>query len=513
MTHYLFCAGGCGARVLESIVHACALGLGPEEIKILTIDPDAGGGNLGKTNDIINKYSACQRVFGGNLGDEQFFRTKLTLLGNGQGDAAGAWSPVSSDQQFRQVVGYDTLTPEQKQIADLFFTPDELSMEMDVGFLGHPSIGAAALSLLPLLRGSVPWNGIAGQLAADLAAGPVRVMIAGSVFGGTGASTFFPLALWLRKAAGNDVHRLSIGVIALSPYFVFPPAGMNARRRGGPDVRKFPQATQAAAQFYNQMRTLATTDPNNWPFAAMFWLGDDDPISLPRCEGGEGQQNPPHFLELLAAHATMEFFEGAPDGGPCYYAGTSGNHPNVMTWAEIPRLRPDPLKTLRRQSLKFLLCGLMHSRFYWPMLVGGDGVAPMQPEVIPWYHRYFFRENRNLAMPPESEAMNAFSEYNRQHVKWWSTMHYTTPHRLLILNTSAFEPKADAAGRPYVQLDNQKMRNLEHPDNPLRHSEGETEFHKFTFAGYPKGAQKGAPAYLAILARASAKFVYKYYGI
>ena len=38
--NYLICAGGSGVRVLESMIHLCAMGLGPDELRVLAVDPD-----------------------------------------------------------------------------------------------------------------------------------------------------------------------------------------------------------------------------------------------------------------------------------------------------------------------------------------------------------------------------------------------------------------------------------------------------------------------------------------
>ena len=537
--NYLFCAGGSGVRVLEALVHLSALGVGPDQVKILTIDADTGLGNLQLTNQILNSYNGCQQSFGGQLGkEESFFKTKLTLLAEGGGGAAGAWSPVMPNQRFEQVLGYQLLSHDQedvtdqkgvanqkdvakqRDVADLFFTPGEREMVMNLGFQSHPAIGAAALSLLPLFEGNAPWTssdpnrpGIAQQLRADLNQGPVRVMIVGSVFGGTGASTFFPLALWLKKVAGaNPVNAIEIGIVALSPYFSFAPdqrgqAGVPHRSQG-PDARKFPHATRAAAQFYHHMRTIG-----QWPFTAMFWLGDDTPVVVPRNIGGPGQRNPPHFLELIAAECCLDFYESRPQGGYCYYSCTSEGPPNSITWKEIPQITPSRSELLKKQAIKFLLCGLMHADFYWPMINGKPGTPPISRGTISWYDKLFVDNHRSLSAEQDKPAMDRFEDFYRRHLVWWDALHHTTPGRVKLLNPTAFDPGPDPTGTPRLHLNNQRMKALTYPDDSVKHGEGQTDFHRFTFdrKRHPQGATPGAGTYLGILAATAEVFVKRYY--
>lgn len=83
MNNYLISAGGCGVRGLEAVLHLCAAGLGPDEIKVLLIDPDAANGNGTRTNGVFADYGACSSPFTGKLGAERFFATKFSLLTGG----------------------------------------------------------------------------------------------------------------------------------------------------------------------------------------------------------------------------------------------------------------------------------------------------------------------------------------------------------------------------------------------------------------------------------------------
>jgi hypothetical protein len=146
-TTTLICAGGSGTRVLEAVLHLCAAGLGPDMLRTFVIDPDGTNGNVTQTKTLVDRYRECHEAFGE---ESPFFRTKLDLMRNPQG--LRVWNPVNGRQPFGAVLNYQGLSEQQKDVAHLFFTQDELEMEMNVGFRGHPALGAAALSLMPLYR-------------------------------------------------------------------------------------------------------------------------------------------------------------------------------------------------------------------------------------------------------------------------------------------------------------------------------------------------------------------------
>src|SRR3954470_12785432 len=77
-TNYLIGIGGTGARVVEAVVHACAAGLGPDELNIFLIDPDDGNGNLSRTKTLLTDYQRCRQAFTQRADDGvHLFHTRL----------------------------------------------------------------------------------------------------------------------------------------------------------------------------------------------------------------------------------------------------------------------------------------------------------------------------------------------------------------------------------------------------------------------------------------------------
>jgi hypothetical protein len=489
--------------------------LGPDEIKLLLIDSDAANGNGTRTNGVFADYGACSGPFGGKLGAERFFSSKLSVLAGGDGGGLQPWSPVNTSAHFQDILGFNLLTPLQQDVTRLLFTEAELQMPLDVGFRGHPALGAAALALLPLYKDDAVWKKVGSELTKDLSTGPVRVMIIGSVFGGTGASVFFPLARRLRELAGPHVGQLKIAVTALAPYFTFPKVDTSKGSGDGPDARKFPIATRAAAEFYDHLRSTGA-----WPFEAIFWLGDDKPTEVVPHDGGERQENKAHFVDFLAGLSCLDYFRQRLDsdlGGSCFFAGPDGDlaaRENVTTWKDLP-LSNLPRDEIRKQMLRFAMAGAVHLGFFSGPLERPDSQLADRPTAIPWYYDRFVKPGHRLDVPPHNAAIAALTRFFLQHhFPWLNEVHTTAAGRVRLLNANSmiFHPGPPAQGA----LDLQRLANFLYPDLGRPNLDALHRFFCDTCAqGSPKSGQNaaadGAPAYLATLAGAAAQFMEREY--
>jgi hypothetical protein len=273
-------AGGSASRVLEAILHLCAAGLGPPNLRLLMIDPDTSNGNVTRVKGLIEIYRQCQEQFADKLGSDlnlfRMFGTKLVFLDTDKGEQGlKIWNPISSQRpKLGELLNYNGLsaTSTSPDIAHLFFTKAELEMELAQGFRGHTAIGAAAMSLVSLDAGRQPWQQVVTKLEGDIALPTgARVFLVGSVFGGTGASALHPIVRFLRTIPKMNEDRLRIGVAALVPYFDFRVADHDHVDMAA-KAEWFPLATRSAVEFYQYLRAN-----NDWPFDAMYWIGDNSP--------------------------------------------------------------------------------------------------------------------------------------------------------------------------------------------------------------------------------------------
>ena len=69
--------GGTGSRCLESLVHFCAAGLGPETLNIGIVDQDQSNGNVARARQLVELYSRSRAFFRqpakNNLTDDHHF--------------------------------------------------------------------------------------------------------------------------------------------------------------------------------------------------------------------------------------------------------------------------------------------------------------------------------------------------------------------------------------------------------------------------------------------------------
>ncbi len=526
--HTLLCAGGSATRVLEAVLHLCAAGLGPPELKVMVIDPDKANGNFSRVKGLLEKYVECQQIYGGRLGqDLRLFGTRLDLL-DPEGQEGGErglkiWTPVQPDDTLHDLLNYDVLktTRTSPDVVHLLFTKAELDEKLGQGFRGHPAIGAAALSLISLHAKNPPWAQLIARLKIELGkTDGSRVCVAGSVFGGTGASAIHPIARFIRTIPEISAERLKIGVVAMVPYFSFvQPTGQGVAAKRFADGRLaaksewFALATQGAIGFYQHLR-----ENNDWPFDAVYWVGDADMMKVKYCPGGPEQANPAHFVDLLAALAALEFLQlpqerlrgkiGCAFAGPRQDTDLPEKKKSLIDWLDLP------LMHLKRQAiceslLRFFLVGAVHLGFGVPLMEFGHGAVDRRPYCVPWYLDRFRR--RSLRTEDNAAAIKKLADFFEiYHFPWWSqivNLENSTDVRMF--NRTPF--RAGQAGK--VSIDLARLANLVWPDlsagakpDPL-----DDFFTAMVKVPKEKGGAGGAPDYLAVLAHAGNRYIERVY--
>ena len=110
------------------------------------------------------------------------------------------WLPLKgADPTLEQVINYNVLKPEVKDLIDCLYDPEEKMQNLSEGFRARPNIGAAAMLATTSNEDDPFWSQIYKAIDAARGGEQVRVFIISSIFGGTGASGFPNIARRIKQ--------------------------------------------------------------------------------------------------------------------------------------------------------------------------------------------------------------------------------------------------------------------------------------------------------------------------
>jgi hypothetical protein len=307
---FLITGGGTGAKVAEAFIHLCAAGLGPKKAHLLLIDSDTANGNLARATDTARAYQKMQKwpwsvradvrqgplglrrsevwleMFGTELNVYQLTEQIQTVHGGGLSTAAD--------------------TEPMRLLLDLLYDADEQETDCSDGFRARPNLGC--LLLADHLETKLPEKArvflAAMHTAARNSQHPVPVVVAASVFGGTGAS-LLPIARRAVETAlerqgleKDQLRRFEWSAVKLLPHY------QPNERQDSVDPDRFLLDTASALQFYS---TVYATSTESSRYETIFVVGSDNPgRNRVKTVLGEGRQaNPAYFEEFLAALAVL----------------------------------------------------------------------------------------------------------------------------------------------------------------------------------------------------------------
>lgn len=418
--------GGTGSRVIESVVHLCAAGYGPDKLHVFIIDPDSGNGNLTRTKTLIQQYSELrakfQRVKGNNC-----FKTEIVIPPDG---GTFIWS-IFDEKKYTlsKFINHDNLKKNDPNLADLanvLFTKKELETKLDEGFRGHPSIGAVVMSDPPMdeYPFKLLWDDTASLHANDL-----RVFLVGSIFGGTGAAGFptlgseqlikFNEQKQAKLAAGKS--KVLMGGALVLPYFSFS-VDETSNEPMFVTPNDFPIATKAALQYYNDKQL---------GFDQYYFIGDSLAQKVGEFSAGSStQENYPHYIEMVSSLAAFDFFkqdtiEGVPDKK--YFISCRDD--KNLDWNQLPLTRDSNLLQDERKKFRKLLIDF--TVFSYSYLTYGKQILNTAHRDLrneSWYRDTFdrkFREDNPLFNPRHDDNKAIYEiadDYLAKFLFWISAM-------------------------------------------------------------------------------------------
>lgn len=288
------------------------------EIFPMIIDYDVRNGDKLRVLEELNLYEAIHKgIYNGKTTFTKshphngFFSTNMMQMKEKiQGNQPGKstfnfqYSPDLSSKKYSDSLGYTALNGEMqltKQLLETLYNTDtnqefaELHIDTTVGFRGNPNIGSVMLNDIENKDEFKEFRSLCNGDVGD------RVVIIGSLFGGTGSSGIPVLVNAIRNSAIAGVRNARISTILVCPYFKIASPNDNDRSKGVIDDKIFESKTKAALYFYENSL--------NNKIDAIYYVGDRFKASVEHNVGEEKQKNPAHVVELISALAIGHFSE------------------------------------------------------------------------------------------------------------------------------------------------------------------------------------------------------------
>ncbi len=498
MSTYFIAIGGTGVRILESLVHLAGAGLlwdadsdtRVNELKVIIVDPDKSNGCIKRVQEhTIARYMEAVSAKIPGSPEIPFLQTRITLQ--------DPWSPLSvvaanlpeNQRKLDKVMKIETprnaaaglVDPAQKMqargisdIMDVLYTENEKTQPLNEGFRGHPSIGAAVFANSINFANNQIWRSLGNDLRPQSGSPTIsRIMLSGSVFGGTGAAGLPTMAELLNHLinAADASTTTAIGGLFMLPYFSFPPPPdpkemtkeEKEKNKIFADPKLFPLNTKAAIlDYYNAFRKIES-------FRAAYFLGYDQDrwAEMPNHRAGaQEQNNPPCWIELMGATSALHFFRKSdvPEGR---YA-TAIKDDNIMRWEDLND-GIDTNKVSQRLGQMARFC-FAYLDTYYPVLLELKK-NPKRGYRAPWYINFFERKNASLdgALP----ALRKVAEYAEDFLKWAATIqgepqtaHLFQREAFASYNQDSLEAvvkmRADTDGHRYGEFDHARFERLIH---------------------------------------------------
>ena len=390
MAYYAIGIGGTGARCLESLIHLAAAGMMPDgELHVLFVDPDVANGSRARAGETLANYVKCKEQL--QLGQTNLLKTKIVPA-----DPV-LWTPFKDANpslgKFFQYNNFRTST--SGKLFDVLYSSLEKETPLQEGFRGHPSIGSAVMANTVDLQKDETWREFRKKVSDD--DGEAKVFLAGSIFGGTGASGFPTIAQIVKDALG-----VKVGGALILPYFKFDGDDDDDELKAKSD--EFLMNTQTALKHYRLWDKTGIYD-------AVYLFGDESRTDVENALGGPEQKNAPHFIELYAALAAIDFFGDFKQEQGSQYFMTARAEKNRLQWTDLPDGKNGD--TIRSSIAQFTRFAIAYLSVYRPAL---QKIADNDRDTYraSWYIDFF--EQRKISI--EHALLNNVEKFCNDFLLW-----------------------------------------------------------------------------------------------
>jgi hypothetical protein len=410
--NFLLAFGGTGARCAEAVAYLAAARVLRSPTYVLVVDPDETNGNTTLATKQLGRYHQLHTYLAATDDSAPFFSTPLNIragdIGAREGGESFMWKYGSDDRQWKDIIDYspDTSAP-GNGLYELLYDDSDMQMSFGEGYVGRAHIGAldiyltfdrAAAAETPDSNDR-PLIAFLEALEAASKGGGANLAVAGSIFGGTGASGLPAVPPFLRKYRGlrDQQSNIRLAAIQLAPYFSFRVSD-DAEM---PDSSLHPVTTQSSLFHYG-------TTPVGYD--RVYLVGSPEQHETNAGEpvrGGPGQQNRAHYAELAAGLAVEHFFRAPPaersgeNAAPPVFASYSGS----TGYAGFPGAEETDL---RAQLVTFATACALHAVF----------LAPAQDALRGYEFMNVMRKQTGGVIEKGHKGFDALTAFSTRFLDW-----------------------------------------------------------------------------------------------
>lgn len=319
MSNYVLFIGGTGARVYRSFLHICAAGAVREkEINALLLDVDSDNQAVKVCCDLYQLYQKHHEELQ-NADSNAISQTPPFYCDIHMPENAKVISPIQGTVSSLE----HTANVDQTRIRAMswFYSKKEREQNLKNGFYAHPNIGCVFFQNFKDGVMQQFLEKIKGELQKEES---VKVVLVGSVFGGTGASGLPSIMKLIHSNCGEHSENLHCHGVLVTPYFEVPVPDDEERKNN---------LVINSSNFYHNTRTALEYYGEHGTFERTYLIGKDklDQVSLKYISGGPEQDNKSHIVEVCAAMAVRDSFECQRTPG----AWSHMIHEESVTWMTL----------------------------------------------------------------------------------------------------------------------------------------------------------------------------------
>jgi len=279
---------------------------------------------------------------------------------------------------------------------------------------------------------SAPWDKFVNSVNLDVSSGKAaKIFLAGSVFGGTGASGMPTIARLLRHAfksyveTGIDNRKVALGGAMALPYFSFP---SNANENTGifASSENFLTNTKAALKYY-ALKDVA--------YDSMYFIGDSELSSVKNFSvGASTQMNDAHIVDFYGGLAAVDFFS-TDIKELKKYSFISRSSQERFLWSDLPRIKLTDGETIgvKERMADFTRFIFFYLHMIKPVLkdLASGRISAYK---YPWYVDYLKGVNVSDAM------VRSFEDYAESYTRYiWQLENWEDKGRSVdFVNRDAF---------------------------------------------------------------------------